>query len=47
MQHAFESNETVTDARHYCTKKLFLYREPCEENEDLVVRRLHAGLDAT
>lgn len=46
IRHTFE-NEAELDVRKYITKKQAFYREAGEEQEDLIVRRLHDGLDPT
>jgi hypothetical protein len=46
MRHTFE-DESKLDVRRYLTLKQSLYIEAGEENEDLIVRRLHEGLDPT
>ena len=46
MEHRF-ADESILDVRQYITKKAQLYNEAGEENEDLIVRRLHDGLDPT
>ena len=46
MRHTFEDESTL-DVRKYLSKKQSLYREAGEEVEDLIVRRLHDGLDPT
>jgi hypothetical protein len=48
MKHRFDGkNGAITDVREYMTQKLELYNEAGEQSEDLMVRRLHAGLDPT
>jgi hypothetical protein len=44
MRHTF-ADESQLDVRDYLTKKTQLYREAGEEQEDLIVKRLHEGLD--
>lgn len=46
MRHTF-ADETTLDVREYITRKIQLYNEAGEDKEDLVVRRLHEGLDPT
>lgn len=44
MRHSF-ADESVLDVRDYISSKLALYNKAGEDNEDLVVRRIHDGLD--
>jgi hypothetical protein len=46
MQHSFDK-ESELPVRDYLRKKQALYIEAGEVNEDLIVRRLHEGLDPT
>ena len=47
MQHSYEmeDNGKGKSVRDYVTKKRALYIEAGERNEDLIIRRLHRGLD--
>ena len=45
MLHRF--NGENSDVREYMTRKMELYQEAGETSEDLMVRRIHAGLDPT
>jgi len=46
MTHSFK-DESVLDVREYITTKQALYVEAGEKDQDLIVRRLHDGLDPT
>lgn len=46
MKHTFDDESKLT-VRKYLTAKQALYIEAGEENEDLIVRRLHEGFDPT
>jgi hypothetical protein len=46
MRHSFQ-DESKLDVREYITKKIQLYYKAGENKEDLVVCRLHEGLDPT
>ena len=46
MRHSFADESQLT-VREYITKKTQLYYEAGEEQEDLIVKRLHEGLDPT
>jgi hypothetical protein len=46
MKHSF-ADESVLDVREYITKKQSLYVAAREKDEDLIVRRIHDGLDPT
>lgn len=46
LTHDF-NDESEYDVRQYLSKKQALYQEAGEESEDLIVRRMHAGLDPT
>jgi hypothetical protein len=46
MKHSF-ADESVLDIREYITEKQSLYVAAGEKDEDLIVRRIHDGLDPT
>jgi hypothetical protein len=46
IRHSFTDKSKLT-VREYITKKTQLYQEAGDEHEDLIVKRLHEGLDPT
>jgi hypothetical protein len=46
VRHSFADESKLT-VREYITKKTQLYQEAGEEQEDLIVKRMHEGLDPT
>lgn len=46
MRHSFDTEDTM-DVRTYINKKYSLYREVGEDNDEVIIRRIHGGLDPT